>query len=109
MKLALARQYCLLELLALLDYPGGVFLVHAGEDGVELLGVALGDGAHGALILGRGIAHDVKLPVAALLVEGIAGAHVLELDGGADIAGEQGVDGCLDLAAHTVELGQALA
>ena len=106
-ELALAREDGLFQFFGLLHDPCGVFLVHAGEYHVELFGVAFGDGAHGALIFGSGIFYEVELDVAAFLVEGVAGAHVFELDGCADVAGFEAVDGCLYLAAHAVNLGEA--
>ena len=107
MEFALTGEDGLLEFLGLFDNPCGVFLVHACENLVEFLGVAFGDGSHGALIARGGIFDEVEFPFAAFLVEGVAGADVLEFDGGADITGLEGVDGGLDLAADTVDLGEA--
>lgn len=84
MELTLSREYGLLKLLRLLDYPCRVFLVHTGQDFAELFRVALCHGANGALILGRGIFYKVKLVFAAFLVKGVARAGIFKLDGGTD-------------------------
>ncbi len=107
-ELALTREDGLLELLALLDNPCGILLVHAGEDGHEFLGVALGDGTDGTLIFGRGELDEVKLIFTTFLVESVACAHILKLHGCTDVTGHNAVNGSLGLATHAINLGEAL-
>ncbi len=109
MEFALSFEDGLFEFFRHFHFPGGIFLVHTGEDNRKLLGVALCNGADGAGIFGGGIFDEVELHFATLLVEGVACAHVLELDGSADVARAELVDLGLDLSAYAENLGQALA
>ena len=107
-ELALALDKHLLEFLALLPDPGGVLLVHAGENDGKLLGVGLVDRLDGTGVLGGRVLDEVELVLAAFLVESVAGVDVLELDGGADVACAELVDALAHLSADDVELGEAL-
>ena len=78
---ALTRNDGLTQLLALLDQQRGILLVHAVEHGTQFLGLALVQGADGALELGSGIGNKVKHVLAALLVQGVAAAHVFQFHG----------------------------
>ncbi len=107
-KLALTLYQGLLEFAALFNHPRGVFLMHSGQNLHEFFGVALGNGTDCTRIFGFGIANEVISPVTALLIERIAGAHVLEFDRSADIACTELVDLGADLAAHGINLGNSL-
>ena len=106
---ALTFEDGLFELFRHLHFPCGILLMHACKDGRKFFGIALCNGTYGAGIFWCGIFDEIELHVAPFLVEGVAGAYILELDGGTYIAGAKFVDLSLDLAANTEYLGQALA
>ena len=82
--------------------------MHAVEDGTQFLGLALVQGADGTLILGSGIGDEVKDVLAALLVEGVAAAHVFQFHSSTDVTGVDLVDSGLVLSANDVDLSQTL-
>ncbi len=82
--------------------------MHTCEDGAEFLGIALCDRSYCTLILRSGIFDVVESVFTSLFVEGIAGAHVFELDSSADVACLKLVDLSLNLPADAENLGDAL-
>ena len=108
MLLAVAAEDGLAELLGVLDDDGRVRGGDALEGVAELLLVLLDLGLDGAAVLGSRILDLVVADVGAGQGEGRVAAAVLELDGAAEVACVQGVDGLLLDAGDGVDGGETL-
>ena len=82
--------------------------MHALEYAGKFLGIALGHRTHGTRILRLGLLDEVKAVFAALGIEGVACADILELDWRTYVTGTELIDRSLDLSADTVNLSQTL-
>ena len=88
-ELSLSVHQDLTQLLALFNFPSGVFLTHAVEGRHHLFGFGFVQGTDGTCILGVGIFNKVEAVVAVLAVERVARAHIFQFDGATDVAGLQ--------------------
>ena len=89
MELTLSVHDDLAQLLALLYSPCGILLPHTLQSIHHLLCLSLVDGLDGAAVLGVGVLYEVEAILAILAVERVAGLHVLQLHGAANIACHQ--------------------
>ena len=108
MEFSLTLDECLLELLALLDHPSGILLVHACQDGRQFLTVAFCHRLDGADILWRRVFDEIKLILTSFLVERISCAHVFQFDSCAYVACLKCIDRIAELSAYREDLGETL-
>ena len=92
-----------------LDLEGGIFLGQAAQGDAHLLLVGLGLGLDGHLDHGIREVHGLEDHGVVLVADGLAGEHILEAHGGADVAGADFLDVLALVGVHLQEAADALA